>query len=152
MKFNGLEIYETSINIDDPEDGVFIMSIVNDPAVQKNFLKFSTQQKSEIALSIDDEKKIITGVALRADYPIYRKDGEHEFYINFKPEEIEKAMCKFMKDQNGHKVNINHFRDTDNVYLIESFIMNDKLRPSYEEFQDVKNGSWIVSYLSLIHI
>lgn len=133
------------LDIDDmcQEDGVTIMSIVDCPAVEKDFLKFS---KVTQKYSLNEEKKIITGVAIRADYPIYRNDGKGEYYIKFNADSIEKMVCKFMRELRNNDVNINHSDTAEGIYLIESFILNDKHHISYPEFRDVENGSWMVSY------
>lgn len=146
MVFNDLPLYEISIDNADNECGVTKMSIVDDPAVEKNFLKFDKQKKVDIKLSFNEEKRIVTGVALRADYPIYRNDNGNEYYVTFPVSAIEKIVCKFMKEQRGHDVNVFHDTDVSGIYLFESFLLNDYHKISYPEFEDISNGSWITSY------
>lgn len=143
MEYNGLPLYDISIDIDSDEDGVKIMSIVDLPAVEKDFLKFS---KEKINFSFDDDKRIVTGVALRANYPIYRKYEEREFYVRFTPEQIENIVYKFMREGRTTMVNLDHENETDGVYLFESFILNESHRLNFKEFDDIDNGSWMVSY------
>lgn len=151
MYLNNLPIYNLVIDESAEEDGVSMMSIVDKPAVEKDFLKFSTHQKvcfgkQAIKYSLNEEKRIITGVALRADYPIYRKDDEKEYYINMDAAVIEKIVRKFMREKRNSEVNLQHAFDTKGVYLFESFILNENHTLSYPEFKDVSKGSWIVSY------
>lgn len=143
MEFNGLPLYDISIDEYNQDDGIKIMSIVDMPAVEKDFLKFS---KQKINFSYDDEKRIVTGVALRANYPIYRKNEGNEFYVRFSAESIEKIVQKFMKEGRTTMVNINHEKPTHDVYLFESFILNENHKLNYEQFKDIENGSWMVSY------
>lgn len=139
--FNNLPIYEITIN--DESDGVFMMSIVDTPAVDHNFLKFN-KHKEKVIYHFNDEKRIITGVALRANYPILRfEDGEY-FYVRFSPEEIEKMAYKFMREKKLDNVNINHNKSEGDIFLIESYILDSK--HNIQEFKDVELGSWIVSY------
>lgn len=142
---NGLPVFKWIIDENDPEAGVSIMSIVDDPAVEKNFMKF-TKQKQHTKYSIDNDKQIITGVAIRADYPIYRNEGGEEFYTVFDADIIEKLVHKFMRESRNSLVNINHEDDAKGIYLFESFIMKEKHKEIYPEFKDINPGSWIVSY------
>lgn len=120
------------------------ISIVEVPAVDKNFFKLSKQDKNNFFLA-DNHKKIITGVALRAEYPIYRKIGGEEFYIRFSKDAIEKYMWEFMKDPAKFPVNLEHSNNiADGIYLIESFLLNSEHR--HAKFFDIEDGSWIVSY------
>lgn len=139
-----IPVYHFDINDLALEDGVSVMSIVDYPAVEKNFMKFSKTQMN--FKTIDKDKKIITGVALRADYPIYREEYGERFYIKFSANSIEKIVHKFMKERNTKNVNINHSVKADDIYLFESFILNDNIKMTSPEFDDVSNGSWIVSY------
>lgn len=137
--YNDLPIYK--ISVDSIDDGVFKMSIVDDPAVDVNFLKFNKQKPIYV---FNEEKRIITGVALRSNYPIYRSINGESFYLIFTPEEIEKMAYRFMKNQLLNNVNINHSTDVNGIYLIESFIL--KADHNMEAFNDIENGSWMVSY------
>ena len=139
--FNNLPIYEITIN--DESDGVFMMSIVDTPAVDHNFLKFN-KHKEKVIYHFNDEKRIITGVALRANYPILRFEDGKYFYVRFSPEEIEKMAYKFMREKKLDNVNINHSQNEGDIFLIESYILDSK--HNIQEFKDVELGSWIVSY------
>lgn len=148
MEINGLPVYRVVIN-DDDNTGVEKMSIVDNPAAKKHFLKFSDQTSDNFkkpAYSVDEEKRIIRGVALRANYPIYRNQDGREFYLVFEPETIERIVCKFMLRQNIHNVNTDHKDDVSDVFMIESFILSDFHSLNSELFDDVEHGSWIVGY------
>lgn len=140
-----LPIYTWRIDNLDEMDGVSFMSIVDAPAVEKDFIKYSKQR---VDYSLDQEQQVITGVAIRADYPIYRNENGFEFYTIFEKDAIREIVCKFMKEQRNAMVNIDHNRGNlpDGVYLFESYILNDKHTLNIPEFEDVEAGSWIVSY------
>ncbi len=145
---NGIPVYSLVIDEFSEEDGISTMSIVEQPAVEKNFLLFAKHNgtKKTFEYSLNEEKRIITGVALRCDYPIYRNDGGKEYYITMDADVIRKMVYKFMRDMRIKNVNIDHDFGIDGVYLIESFFLDDKNRSGYPEFEDVAGGSWIVSY------
>ena len=119
------------------------MSLVAAPAVESDFLKFSKEQP--IRLSVDEDQHIVLGVALRCDYPIYRRSASgQEFYVMFDTASIKTIYEKFMKNPN--KVNLEHSVDTEGVYLIQSFIKNTESGINPVGFEDIENGSWFTAY------
>ena len=143
-----MKIYDIEIDMLDFESGLDAISLVEHPAVNIDFLKFSKEEKKELQF-VDDEKRIITGVALLADTPIYRisPSGE-EYYVNFTKETIKKLVEKYFKFGFGNSVNIEHNNSAfvDNVILIESYIIDKERGICPIEFKDIPDGSWIVSY------
>lgn len=132
------------------------MSLVEFPAVEVDFECFARQaqehangEKMRFAKTMEqmvfynEEKRIITGVAMLADTPIYRNNpilGEHN--VAFSAALIEQLEHEFMKHAND--VNLEHATDTNGIHIIESFLVSDHIKCSL--FPDVPNGSWIVSY------
>lgn len=144
--YKGLPIYQITIDEDMKAQGVKIMSIVDSPAVESDFLKFSAIREK---FSLNEEKQIITGCAIRANYPIYRKDDEgNEFYVTFTPQYIEKIVHKFMKEGRTKSVNLMHDSDmsVDDVFLFESYLLTEAHKLSFDAFKDIEPGSWMVSY------
>lgn len=140
-----LPIYTWSIDELDAMDGVSFMSIVDNPAVEKDFISYAKQQ---VSYSIDQKEQVITGVAIRANYPIYRNEFGHEYFTVFEPQAIKSIVYKFMREQRNGMVDINHDRWNmpEGVYLFESYILTDKHKLDIPEFKDVEPGSWMVSY------
>lgn len=145
---NGIPVYSLTIDALQEEYGVSVMSFVKDPAVGKTFIALS-KESEVIKLSINEEKRIVTGVALRANYPIYRRTQEgREYYFTISSDEMQSIVQKFMQEKRGDAVNIEHRPDAsvEDVFLIESFLLSDQHKLAYPEFSDVENGSWMVSY------
>ena len=89
---NKLPIYR--IQLGDAE-GIKIMSLVESPAVEIDFLKFAEQ--TPLQFSIDEEERVVFGVALRADYPIYRISPRiGEYYVVFERDTIKQLFEKFL--------------------------------------------------------
>lgn len=145
MEFNSLDILTVNIDEYDEAQGVSVMSFVKDPAVKTEFL--ALEKEHQMKFSLNDDKQIVTGVALRANYPIYRRlsDGR-EVMVKFTPEAIEKIAMKFMKESRGSNVNLNHRDDVDDVYLFESFLLSQMHTTKYPGLSDIEMGSWMVSY------
>lgn len=137
------------INIDESEElGMFSVSLVDFPAVETSFLCFNEEKPKQLFFA-KPEERIITGIALRADLPIYRvnpKTGE-EYYVVFTKETIKKMVARYSKQGMMNNVDLQHDGNlVSGVYMVESFIINDErgIRPNY--FKDIEDGSWVVSY------
>ena len=145
MVVNGLPCY--SLNIDDSENtGCFKISLVDFPAVETSFLCFDAEPEKYNFKVTDDEKHIVTGIALRCNVPIYRvaPDGT-EYYVLFTKETVEHIMQKFAKDNNGFNISIQHELDVNDCYVVESYLINKERGIVPQEFSDIEDGSWVVS-------
>ena len=137
------------INIDESEElGMFSVSLVDFPAVETQFLCFNEEKPKQLFFA-KPEEHIITGVALRANLPIYRvnpKTGE-EYYVVFTKETIKKMIARYSKQGMMNNVDLQHSGElVSGVYMVESFIINDERGIRPKEFADIEDGSWIVSY------
>ena len=138
-------VYKIAINMDDESNGLTAVSLVDFPAVEHNFLLFD---KQELLFKADDEKQIISGIALLADTPIYRRNDRGEFYVVFESDTIRQLVEKYSKDGMFNSVNLMHNDNAfvNDVYMIESIIIDKERGICPVEFKDVPNGSWYISY------
>ena len=143
-----LPIYEIAIDLEDSETGVEMNAFVERPAHEKNFQYFSEQKFKRYYF--DDEQQVVTGVAIFADLPIYRRDPElGEHYVVFTKDNITKIVEQYSRDGNFNKVNLDHDseKQLDGVYMTTSYQVSNELGfTAPERFKDVSNGSWIMSY------
>jgi hypothetical protein len=143
-----LPVYRLDINEFDEETGIEFVSLVETPAIQKDFLAFAEiAQRFEIK---DEEKRIVTGAAMIADLPIYRRDDVRgEYYVVFDKESIFKIAKKWARSNKYDAVNTHHKTPiADGVSLFESYIIDRErgVMPP-KGFEEVADGSWFVSYL-----
>lgn len=145
MQYNGLPVYY--IDLDGEVYGMDAISLVDEPAVEQDFLAFA-KETPKIAFAKDDERHIITGIAMSANMPIYRRsyDG-FEYYTLFTPKAIEKLVVEYSKKNLFNQVNLQHDDSTfqDGIYMIESYFVNKERGIAPKEF-DVEDGSYVVSY------
>ena len=78
------------LQIDKDAEGMDYMGLVDFPAHGKNWLTFNKQtpKKTEFKQHFNDEKRIVTGVAIATNLPIYRRkpDGT-EYNVIFTKED-----------------------------------------------------------------
>lgn len=142
------------ITIDDLSDtllGLKAISLVDFPAVEKNFIRFKDNQPKRITLKADNDQHVITGVALLADTPIYRYDPDlgGDYYIVFERETIKQLVQKYSQDGLLNVINLQHDSETYSITsctMIESYFVNAERGICPVEFQGVPDGSWIVSF------
>jgi hypothetical protein len=142
-----LPIYRLDINEFDEETGIDFVSLVEAPAVERDFQAFNNTQKFAIQ---DEEKRIVSGVAMVADMPIYRRDAiRGEYYVVFDKDSIFKIAKKWARSNKYDSVNAHHKTPIEEgVSLFESYIVDRErgVMPP-KGYEDVADGSWFVSYL-----
>lgn len=123
------------------------ISLVSTPAIEEEFLLFNqTEMKFQ---TIDEDKRIVTGAAMRPDINIPRKDENGELYYGFFSKETVRKAAEifFKKGSNTNMTNLEHEFEVDGVYVFESWIVED---PKMDKatalgFEDVRKGDWWVS-------
>lgn len=142
-----MKVYYITIN-DLDLTGIDAISLVEMPAVEKNFLCFS-EDKHPVKMKFDNSKRIITGVVCLADTPIYRYDDKRgEYYVVFSKETIRHMVEKFAKMDLFKSVNLQHDDNmfVDGIYMIESYLTDKERGINPAEFSEIPDGSWIVTY------
>jgi hypothetical protein len=106
------------------------------------------EQSADLKFAIqDEEQRIVTGPLMIADLPIYRKDEDGEYYVMFSAEEIKKIVQRFFKKGYQAKVNIEHSKPVEDVFMFESYIVDrEKGVMPPKGFEDIPDGSWFGSY------
>lgn len=140
-----MEMYEGKpllrLEINGEEDGVNIISLVEFPAVERNFIQLS----KEVKLSLNEEKKELLGVALIPNMPIYRRDEQGEYYITFSAESIRKIAIDFYRKLNVNMADVEHNHNIQNgITYFQSMIIDKEQGICPKAFKDLPNGTWIV--------
>ena len=129
------------LTISDESDGVNIISLVEFPAVERNFIQLS----KEVKLSLNEEKRELLGVALIPDFPIYRRDEQGEYYITFNAESIRKIAIDFYKKLNVNNADVEHNHNIENgITYFQSMIVDKENGICPTAFKDLPDGTWIV--------
>lgn len=133
-----LKCYDVTFDSD-----VFGISLVQDPAIEVNYIALSKEAPIQVFLEKED-KHIIVGCALIPDKPIYRRDGDEEFYIQFSKETIEKLAHNYLANDRVYSFTTDHKDIADDVYIIETWLKTSENDKSKDYGLDAPIGSWMV--------
>ena len=143
VTIGGIPVYDALIT--DEETGMMKISLVDDPAVMSDFLAFDNIRKMQMYSVTDEEKRLVRGVVMRADFPIYRRDERlGEYYIIYKPETIRAMAEKYLAESRQNDVNVMHSTDVDGVQMVQWFIKGDGV--SVDGFDDIADGSLFAEF------
>lgn len=143
---NKLPIFEAVIT--DENSGVFCVSLVSNPATQIDFVCFD-EDKPIMKFAVEDAKeRLVSGVIMLADTPIYRRNGDYEYYIRYSKDTLKIMAEKMIFDGVGSSVNIQHKDNSnvDGVNLVELFVIDREKGISPTYFEAVPDGSLIGTY------
>lgn len=141
-----LPIYNALIS--DEDEGIFVISLVDAPATETNWMCFKEQENIKFSI-VNEDEHILAGVVMVADKPIYRiaPDGT-EYYIIFSKDVIKRMAEKMLDDNTFNNIDIQHDGNIiprDKVKLVELFIADEAkgIKPNY---LDVPDGSLLANY------
>lgn len=141
--------------IHDLEDGIFgdagPISIVFEGAIEQDFKMYSPNKF--VYAQMDEEKRMITGPAMRADYKILQQDfwtGQY-YTISYSKEQINQFMKLFSKNGYNRVSNLQHSEVAGNgewAYSIEAWqVIDPKMdKAAAMGFQDINVGDMYVTY------
>lgn len=129
------------------ESETYAISLVEEGAIESDFVALAKEDEEKRQVFLEsNEKHLVVGAALIPGKDIYRNDGEHEYYINFSKESIEKMSQDFMKEYRQHEVKTDHDEVANEVYVVESWIVTDSYKDKSNALGiTVPEGSWMVS-------
>lgn len=145
INIDGIPVFEALVT--DAETGMFKISLVDDPAVMSDFMAFDKQRRPQMYSVQDEEKRLVRGVVMRADFPIYRYSaGIGEYYVIYKAQTIRDMAEKYLAESRQNDVNLMHEEgsDVEGVQLVQWFIKGDGV--SVEGFDDIADGSLFAEF------
>lgn len=97
----------------------------------------------------NEEKRIVRGVVMRADFPIYRNDKRMgEYYIIYKADTIRQMAEKYLLESRQNDVNLMHEADSDvdGVQMVQYFIKDTSAGMNPAGFEDIADGSLFAEF------
>jgi hypothetical protein len=138
------KVYELFIEEDNEFSGVEAISIVEEPAIEEDFVALKAH-KIEMA-EVDTDKRVLMGPALIPDRKIYRRNDEEEYYIFFSKDTVRKASELFLARGNQNNSTLEHQYDLNGLSVVESWIVDDPQKDKSNLYNlNVPEGTWMVS-------
>ena len=123
--------------------GVFSISLVEDPAMEGLFVAFSKEQVLQLK-EIDKEQRLLMGLVLEPDKPIYRNQDGVEFNIVFEADTIKELSHSFFKNGYQRNSTIEHEAPINGVTFVESWtVENPSIDKSTNFGFSYPKGSWL---------
>ena len=140
-----MKTYQAIFN-EEEVDGVFAISLVHDPAMEGTFIALN---KHEVQLAeIDKEQRILIGLVLEPNKPVYRNQNGEEFNIVFNEDTIKDLSYNFFKSDYHKNSTIEHDDKSkiEGVTFVESWIVADPEKDKSNVYGlSYPKGSWIAT-------
>ena len=105
----------------------------------------SKQQKVEFK-EVNKEKRILMGAAMIPDKPIYRVDGDEEYYVFFTKETIRRASELYLMNGKQNNATLEHEVKLEGLSIVESWIIEDSDKDKSRAYGlNHPIGTWMVS-------
>ena len=129
---------------EDQEIGVEAISVVENPAIEEDFVALKSQEFK--LAEVDKERRILMGALLIPNKPIYRKNGEDEYYIYFSKDTVLKASQMYLMQGNQNNATMEHQYEINGLSLVESWLVEDKVHDKSVKYgMDLPLGTWVGS-------
>ena len=141
-----MKIIELILDEDLEFNGVDAISIVENPAIQTNFVALKDQ--SIKLAEVSKEKRLLLGPILIPNKPILRNGDDEDYYIYFSKDTVEKASQLYLKQGNQSQATLEHEYNLKGLTLVESWIVNDEVHDKsrlYDNTKEVPLGTWMGS-------
>ena len=140
-----MRIVELLLDEESLQAGIQAISVVESPAIEEDFVALKDEQPKIELKTIDKEKRILMGAALIPNKPIYRRNGEDEYYIYFSQDTVRKASELFFINGNQNKATLEHQMDVQGTSVVESWIIEGEQDKSRMYGMELPVGTWMVS-------
>ena len=152
VTIDGIPVYQALVE-ETGDTGMLRISLVDDPAVQSDFLAFAAEAASRKVQTYavqDEDKRLVLGVVMRADFPIYRRNEDgFEYYIIYKADTIRTMAEKYLAENRQNTVNTMHFNgsDVEGVQMVQWFIKDSSRGIIPEGFgESIADGSLFAEF------
>lgn len=140
-------VYDNT-NLEEEFQGVYAVSLVDDPANEVNFIALS---KNTLIKLNNEPKKILTGVVLIPNQKIYRIDNNgREYEMYFEADVIEKLSQDFLRNGFQKNSTYNHLDGAwlSDISVVEQWIIEDPENDKSKAlgFKGLPKGTWMISF------
>lgn len=148
--FDDMKTYE--LFFDDKCDGVYGISLVEKPAIEVDFFKFSKDEAPITKITFaDSDKQIVTSPVLIPNQKIFRntlgESGDEKGFVFVSADTISELQQNFFKNNYNHNSTLEHITPIEGLYFFESWIIEDPKNDKSTAlgFSGLPKGTWMVS-------
>ena len=129
------------------QDGVFAISLVEEPAIEENWIALKKQKQKVIQCAKIDEDKRLLIPALIPNKQIFRLDEEgKDYYVYFSKDTIQKASQLFLERKHQSNATLEHSLELEDIHVVESWIKESAIDKSVNYgFEHLPKGTWFVT-------
>jgi len=138
-----MKVYEAIYNNKDSQ-GVYGISLVENPAMEDEWIALS-EQKAELQFAaVDEAKRLLLGAVLIPEKKIYRNIDGNEFYITFTSDTIGQLAHDFITKGNQNNSSAEHEVQLSDVSFVESWqVENPAIDKSALYGKKYEKGTWV---------
>ena len=138
---NGIPVYRATV--DDENTKMEVVSLVDMPAIEVDFLSFNKTQEPMRFSVQNEEQRMLLGPVMIPELPIYREtlDGM-PYYIVYDAQTIHKMAEKYFAENRINNVDTNHsFELVEGVTLVQAFFKNVEKGINPVGFEDLPDDT-----------
>jgi hypothetical protein len=131
------------LTLEELEQGIDATALVENPAIQRNWMTFKEQKDFKFKTH-NEEKRVLAGALMVADFPMYRNMNGKEFFVKFSAETILQLADRMVLNNKLTAFNFEHDakKELADMHIQQFFIINTELGVNTPlGFEELPNGS-----------
>ena len=135
-----MKLYE--LQIQDNEDEIFAISLVENPAIESDFMYFG--KETQMFAAVDNEKHMLIGAILIPDKKIIRVEADGTPYeVFFTKETVAKLAQNYLAKKYTDQATLEHDSKIKGVTLVESWVKDGQFDKSNNYGLNLPKGTWV---------
>jgi hypothetical protein len=138
-----MELPIIELTLEELEQGIDATALVENPAIQRNWMAFKEHKDFKFKTH-NEEKKVLAGALMVADFPMYRNMNGKEFFVKFSSKTIEELADRMVLNNKLTAFNFEHDakKELADMHIQQFFIINTELGVNTPiGFEELPNGS-----------
>jgi hypothetical protein len=138
-----MELPIIELTLEELEQGIDATALVENPAIQRNWMAFKEHKDFKFKTHNED-KRILAGALMVADFPMYRNMNGKEFFVKFTSKTIEELADRMVLNNKLTAFNFEHDakKELADMHIQQFFIINTELGVNTPiGFEELPNGS-----------
>ena len=135
-----MKLYE--LQIQDNEDEIFAISLVENPAIESDFMYFG--KETQMFAAVDNDKHMLIGAILIPDKKIIRVEADGTPYeVFFTKETVAKLAQNYLAKKYTDRATLEHDSKIKGVTLVESWVKDGQFDKSNNYGLNLPKGTWV---------